>query len=279
MSRLLALDIGNSECKLALFVGREVARSTRVPSHPAPDRQQMRGAVRALLGADAATPPSALCSAVPELAGSWREALEGEVTSVFQVEGPEVARAGLRVCRMRPESVGADRLVGALAAWTVCGGPVVVVNAGTATVVDAVSAEGEFLGGAIAPGVAMGLRSLAAGTALLPRVEPADPGEVIGADTAAAMRSGVIYGTVGAIRELSARMRAVVAAEATLVLTGGFAPLLSPHLEAGHLHLPYLTLEGVHLAWQAHTANATVGPRQAQPVGPAPSAAHGSEGP
>ena len=144
-----------------------------------------------------------------------------------------------------PERVGVDRLLNALAAYRLKKSAVVVVDAGTAITVDAVSAKGEFLGGAIAPGLPLAAFSLAEKTSLLPLVKVSKPSSVIGRNTEEAIKSGVFWGTVGLVDALVGRVLKELDEEAPVVATGGDAPLLSPHSKLICEIFPHLALEGL----------------------------------
>ncbi|CAB1130009.1 Type III pantothenate kinase [Candidatus Hydrogenisulfobacillus filiaventi] len=152
-----------------------------------------------------------------------------------------------------PESLGADRFVNALAAWHLVHGPVVVVDVGTTATIDAVSADGRFLGGSIAPGPHFLTQALAQGTARLPHIPPVIPDFAIGRRTADAIAAGVGHGFVGMVRELVAWARQVTGESAEVVLTGGWAGRLRPHLGFAARLEPRLTLEGLRVAaeWAA----------------------------
>lgn len=156
---------------------------------------------------------------------------------------------GLKVATLDPHEVGADRLVNAVAGFARWGGPLLVVDFGTATTFDAVSARGEYLGGAIAPGVGISAEALTARTAKLPRIEMRRPDRAIGRCTIESMRSGIYHGTVGQVRELIRRVSGEMQGTPKVVATGG----LSRWLPARDLGLtaiePDLTLEGLRLIW------------------------------
>jgi type III pantothenate kinase len=149
-----------------------------------------------------------------------------------------------------PREVGADRIVNAVAAHHLYGGPVIVIDFGTATTFDAVSAEGDYVGGSIAPGIAIATEALFTRTAVLPRVELVHPKKAIGRNTVAAMQSGIVYGYVGLIEGLVTRIRKELGAKAKVVATGGFAELLAEETSVIEVVNPDLTLIGLRLIYE-----------------------------
>jgi type III pantothenate kinase len=202
---ILAIDAGNSGLKLALVAGGVVQARARVPTEPGPSSGALAEAVGALTApGDAPTPElAAIVSVVPAWTPLVREAASRAGLELVVADERTIP---LPVDLPHPGHVGADRL---LAAWGAAraGSPVIVVDLGTATTVDVVGPAGGFLGGAILPGLTLGIRALARGTAQLPEVPVALPELAIGRDTVEAIRSGVVLGHLGAVRELVARMR------------------------------------------------------------------------
>jgi type III pantothenate kinase len=149
-----------------------------------------------------------------------------------------------------PRELGADRVVNALAAFNRYGGPCIVIDFGTATTYDAVSEKGEFLGGAIAPGLQTKNASLSRETARLPQVELQAPRTAIGKNTVDAIQSALIFGTAAEADGMIERMRKEFGGDATVVATGGLAPLIIPHCQFVDEHDPWLTLEGLRLVFE-----------------------------
>lgn len=155
-------------------------------------------------------------------------------------------RTGMPILYDNPKEVGADRIANAVAAFDLYGGPTVVVDFGTGTNFDVVSAKGEFLGGVIAPGLQISAATLVQRAARLTRVELDAPASVIGTSTVAAIQSGLVFGTAGEVDGIVERIRAELGS-ATTIATGGLAPVVIPHCRTIDHHEPFLTLEGLRL--------------------------------
>lgn len=217
----LAVDIGNSALKVALVEAATVFEVARLDSADASEAD-LQAALTALARAAITAPASLVATSVVD---RWTERLE-RVADRMGLPLTVVSASGvpLRTALPRPDQTGSDRMLGAFAASRIHGVPVVVVSLGTATTVDAVDADGFFLGGAIMPGIGLGAEVLASRTARLPRIELGLPEAAIGSDTLAAMRSGLVIGHVGAIRELVSRMRpALGRGPVRVVVSGGHA--------------------------------------------------------
>jgi type III pantothenate kinase len=173
----------------------------------------------------------------------------GELAQVIVEPG---VRTGVPVLMDNPREVGTDRIVNALAASTLYGGPAVVVDFGTATTFDVVSARGEYVGGAIAPGIDISLEALGRRGAQLRKVELLRPRTVIAKNTVEALQSGVLYGFASAVDGIVARMReelGVGADELTVIATGGLAPLVVEECAVFTEHQPWLTLLGLAMVF------------------------------
>jgi type III pantothenate kinase len=159
-------------------------------------------------------------------------------------------KTGVRVLIDYPAEAGADRILNALAAHRLYSGPAIVIDFGTATTFDAVSAEGDYVGGAIAPGLGIAAEALFSRTAKLPRIELTAPPAAIGRNTVHAMQSGLILGYVGLIEGLVGRIRAELGGRAKVIATGGLAPLLAHETSIIETVDPMLTLEGLRLIYE-----------------------------
>ena len=251
---LLTLDIGNTNITAGVFDREQLVASWRLATD---DQRQvdeyalqlhdllpMKGVDVALIDA------AAMCSVVPTLTGVFQEA----VCSLFGVE-PQVVgagtRTGVQVLYDSPRDVGADRIADAAAAYHLYGGPAIVVDFGTATVFDAISATGDYLGGAIALGISLSAESLTQNTSMLRRVELAAPQTAIGKNTVHAMQSGRVLGHVGLVEAMVGHFkREMEAPEATVVATGGLASLMVDQTEVINVANEELTLVGLRVIHQ-----------------------------
>ncbi len=211
---IIGVDIGNSAAKAALVDGSTVHESGRLDTSVASPADLTEG-LRLLAGSPTGPPTSIVAVSVVD---RWTARLELAASDLgLPLVLASATTIPLPTALLRPDLTGADRL---LAAWTAArlhGRPVIVIDLGTATTVDAVDADGFFLGGAILPGLGLSTQALAEGTARLPRVDLDLPDDPIGSDTAAAIQSGIVVGHLGAVRELVARMRQRLAREPRLV--------------------------------------------------------------
>jgi len=194
----------------------------------------------------------AVSSSVPRATGQLRQMAArwfGSVQCV--VLGPGV-RSGMPILYDNPKEVGADRVANAVGAYDLFGGPCVVVDLGTATTFDAVSAKGEYLGGAIAPGVAISMEALFEHAAALRRVELVEPRRVIGRSTAESLESGVLYGFAAQVDGLCGRFMEELGPSA-VVATGGLSELIAPHARSVQHVEPWLTLHGLRIVYERNT--------------------------
>jgi type III pantothenate kinase len=156
----------------------------------------------------------------------------------------------LKVVYKAPSEIGADRLAGALGAFELKGGPVIVVDFGTATTFDCVTKAGEYLGGAIVPGLNLAARALQEHTARLPRVDIIKPKHLIGTTTIESIQSGIYYGYIGLVKEILCRLKEQLRGEPDIIATGGLAELICKEIPQIKEIIPELTLEGIRIAWE-----------------------------
>jgi len=159
-------------------------------------------------------------------------------------------KTGVRVRYEDPRAVGADRIVDAVAVVHLYGTPACVVDFGTATTFDAISKNGDYLGGAIAPGIGIAAEALFQRTAKLPRVDLQKPPSVIGRNTVHSMQSGLLYGYVGLVEGMVARFRAELGAEMKVIATGGLADIVAHETAVIQIVAPWLTLDGLQMVWE-----------------------------
>lgn len=254
---LLAVDIGNTDIAFGVFDGEEL----RATSHMATTIHRMADEYAALLlnllphqGLKTADIKEiALCSVVPPLIATFKELFQRYFHLSPLVVEPGV-KTGVRIYMDNPREVGADRIVNAAAAHHLYGGPIIITDFGTATTFDMVSKEGDYLGGAIAPGIVTSAESLFLQAAMLPRVELARPKNVIGTNTIAAIQSGIIFGYVGLIEGMVARIQQELGEKAKVVATGGFAQLIAKETSVIDVVNPNLTLLGLRLIYLMNKA-------------------------
>jgi type III pantothenate kinase len=250
---LLAIDIGNTDITFGVFEGEKL----RATWHMETDIHRMADEYAALLlnlmrqqGLEIANIKAiALCSVVPPLISTFDELFQRYFHITPLVVGAGV-KTGVRIRMDNPREVGADRIINAAAAHHLYGGPVIVTDLGTATSFDTVSKEGDYLGGAIAPGIMSAAEALFTRAAMLPRVELTHPKRAIGTNTIAAMQSGVIFGYVALIEGLVARIQKELKEKAKVIATGGYASLIAKETKVFDEIKPDLTLIGLRLIYQ-----------------------------
>jgi len=250
---LLAVDIGNTNTVLGVFEGEELAQSWRVRTDARTTADELALLFQGLLngvGVDGI----ALCSTVPSVLREMRRMCSRTFAGTPMVVVEPGTRTGVPILIDNPQEVGADRVVNTLAAHHLYGGPSVVVDFGTSTNYDVVSAKGEFLGGALAPGIEISLEALASRAAQLRTVELAVPRSPVGKSTVEALQSGMIYGVAGQVDGLVRRLVAELGGSATVVATGGLAPLVLPVAETLECYEPALTLIGLRLVFDKNVA-------------------------
>lgn len=246
---LLAVDVGNTNTVLGLFDGAELVTSWRVKTDARSTADEILLTMRGLLDGHPAPTGIALCSTVPSALREYRILLTRYFPDLPTVIVEPGTKTGVPVLTDNPKEVGADRIVNTMAAHRLFGGPCIVVDFGTSTNLDVVSAKGEFLGGALAPGVEISLEALASRAAALRKVEMVRPRSVIGKNTVEALQSGAIYGFAGQVDGLVDRIRAELPGVEAVIATGGLAPIVVPESRTITHHEPNLTLIGLCLVF------------------------------
>jgi type III pantothenate kinase len=254
---LLAIDVGNSNIVLGVFEGETLIQSWRLQTvrertsdelgllveglfeHSRIERVQVRGVI--------------LGSVVPPLTGTIRQMVQRYFGVTAVVVEPGV-NASMPILYENPSEVGADRILNGVAAYEKfgkgLGRPLIVVDFGTATTLDAITAKGEYLGGAICPGVTISADALFQRAARLPRIDVRKPSRVVGRTTVGAMESGLFWGYVGMVEGLVRRMDAELGGNAICVATGGLADVIAPETPLIQHVDPDLTLHGLRIVWE-----------------------------
>jgi type III pantothenate kinase len=247
---LLAIDVGNTNTVLGMFEGDDLRHSWRIKTDARTTADEIALVFRGLLADADDVTGIALCSTVPSVLREMRTMLDryyGDVTTVIVEPG---TRTGVPVLTDNPKEVGADRIVNTIAAHHLYGGPCIVVDFGTSTNLDVVSAKGEFLGGALAPGIEISLDALASRAAQLRKVELVAPRSVIGKNTVEALQSGALYGFAGQVDGLVDRIIEEIGDVTAVIATGGLAPIVVPESQTITHHEPDLTLVGLRLVFE-----------------------------
>ena len=256
---LLTIDVGNTNTVLCLFDGETVAEHWRLATDPVRTADELAVLFGGLL-AQTTLPKEpeitgiALCSTVPSVLHEMREMCSRYYPGVPALIVEAGVRTGVSVRMDNPKEVGSDRIMNTVAAVHLYGGPAVVVDFGTSTNFDAVSARGEFVGGALAPGIEISVDALSRRAAQLLKVELARPSRVIGKNTVEALQSGIIFGFAGQVEGIATRMRKELAPEnpesVTVIATGGLAPLVLDEIDVIDAFEPWLTLIGLRLVYE-----------------------------
>lgn len=254
---LLTVDVGNTHTVLAVFTQRRLLHAWRLSSAREATADELAMTLRGLLDQRGFGLPDldglALASVVPPLGESWRQMAAAYLSCRLVSIGSGV-ETGLRLEVDHPEEVGADRIADGVAAWHLYGAPVVVVDCGTATKIEAIASGGRYVGGVIAPGIAISAEALFQSAALLHRVPLEAPARVLGKNTAAQVQAGIVFGFAGQIDALVDRVRAEMGGAGRVVATGGLSGLVAPASRTITDVDPALTLHGLRLIYERQTA-------------------------
>jgi len=247
---LLTIDVGNNNTVLGTFLGEDLVHSWRVKTDPRSTADELWLQMRALVE-DIDITGISLCSTVPAVLREMRTMFATYFKDVPTTIVEPGIKTGVPLLVDNPKEIGADRIVNTLAAHTLFGGPAIVVDFGTSTNLDVVSPKGEFLGGALAPGIEISVDALAQRAAQLRKVELIKPKSVIGKNTVEALQSGTIYGFAGQVDGLVSRISEELEAQfnerPTVIATGGLAPLIFGVADTLDEYEPDLTLIGLRL--------------------------------
>ena len=249
---LLAIDVGNTNITLGVFDGDKVLARGRLATDVERMADEYGLLIRQLLPIRGVDPSDvdavSMCSVVPPLTQSLVEVCEDYFAVAPLVVGADT-RTGIRILYDSPRDVGADRIVDAAAALHLYGGPAIVVDVGTATVLDAVTADGDYLGGAIAPGISLAADTLFRRTSMLRRVELSAPPTAIGGNTIHAIQSGLILGYAELIKGMVGRFDAELGGGANVIATGGLANVVEEEVKLFDAIDPDLTLVGLRIIY------------------------------
>ena len=260
---ILAIDVGNTHSVLGLFSKGELIGEWRVSTQPHRTADEMGTLIhslfrhRALLREGLKVIEGAiLSSVVPSITETFTEMVRLYCEAPCLVVGPGV-KTGMPILYENPREVGADRIVNSVAAYRQHKQGLIVVDFGTATTFDVVTPEGAYAGGAIFPGMGISSEALFLHAARLPRVELSAPPSVVGRNTVHSIQSGLIFGYVGLVEGLVARMRAEVSFEVKVIATGGLSSLIAHHTSVIDEVSPQLTLEGLRLIYELNSTHST----------------------
>lgn len=248
---LLAVDIGNTQTHIGMFSAEELAAEWRTSTDPARSADELALIFQEFLAFQELSFSKqvtgvVIASVVPSLTAAIREMVERYFHYAPLVVEPGT-KTGMPILTDNPREVGADRIVNAVAGFRLHGGPAIIVDFGTATTFDGVSEKGEYLGGAIAPGVQISANALWSVADQISKVELVSPKSVLGKSTTECVRSGVVLGTAAMVDGMVERLQKELGGHAEVIATGGLAPLILPECSLAPIHEPYLTLIGLRI--------------------------------
>jgi len=250
---ILAVDVGNTQTVLGLFTTGVLDKHWRISSNPSLTADELRITIGALLASSgrewAQIDRVVISSVVPRLTSAYEELAEESTAKPSMVVGPGL-KTGMAIKYGNPHEVGADRIVNGVAAFEAYGGPVVIVDFGTATTIDVVDAGGAYLGGAIAPGLETSAEALFSKAARLSKVDLDPPTRVIGQSTRESVQAGLLLGQASMIDGLVRRVWDEIGTETPVVMTGGLAERMAPLCETTTAVDPDLTLKGLMLIYE-----------------------------
>jgi len=250
---LLAIDIGNTNIVLGVFRGRKLIHHWKIQTESEKTSDEYGVTMLNLFSLSGPEKTEIKAVIISSVVPPLTPIFEDLSKSLFKVKpvivGPGL-KTGMAILYENPLEVGADRVVAAVGAYEKHGGPCIVVDFGTATTFDAVSSKGEYLGGAIAPGIQISAEALYLKTAKLPRIEIKKPKEAIGRTTVTSMQSGLYFGYVGLVSKIIEEIKRELGEGTTVISTGGFGAQISHEISSIDIHEPDLVLEGLQVLHQ-----------------------------
>ncbi len=250
---LLVVDVGNTQTHIGTFEGEALVQHWRFATVRTSTADELGAALRALLALRGMEfgdlDASIVSSTVPQLRPEWTAMASRYLGHETPVVGPGL-RTGMPIRYDNPREIGPDRLVNAVAGYAKAGGPCVIVDFGTAVTHDIVSADGEYLGGVIFPGVEISLEALSERAAALPKIDLVEPRALVGKSTVDAIRSGVVYGFAAMVDGIVTRLREELGDGTHTIATGGLASTVVPYCRTIDEVDDLLTLHGLRLIWE-----------------------------
>jgi len=250
---LFTVDIGNTNITFGVYEGHHLKHHWRIKTDHGRMADEYGIIILGLMRHEGLSYEQiqgvAVASVVPPLTPVFVEMIERFIKQQPLVVGAGV-KTGVQIRYDSPRDVGADRIVDAAATYKLYGGPACIVDFGTATTFDAITDKGEYLGGALAPGIGIAADALSSRTAKLPRVDLVRPPRAIGTNTIHAMQSGLLFGYVGLVEGMVARFRAELGENMRVIGTGGLAETIAKETDVIEVVNPWLTLEGLRLIWE-----------------------------
>jgi type III pantothenate kinase len=253
MRMLLAIDIGNTNIEVGVFREKELFKHWKIKSERGKTCDEYKITLLNLFSLSELevrmVKAVIFSSVVPPLTPVFKDLGRAVFHSNPLVVGPGL-KTGMPILYENPQDVGADRIAASIAAYERFGGPAIVVDFGTATTFDAVSAKGEYLGGAIAPGIQIAAEALYLKTAKLPRIEIAKSKKAIGRTTVASMQSGLYFGYIGLVANIIENIQEELGGGCTVVATGGLSSLICSEIDVISHQAPFLVLDGLRIIYE-----------------------------
>ena len=251
---ILALDVGNTNITCGVFDGDTIKTSFRITTKMPRTSDEYAMIIMTLLEKNEVSVPeihdAIICSVVPNIMHSLQNALIKYFNIKPIIVGVGI-KTGIRIATSNPQQIGADRIVDAVAAYELYGGPVIVIDFGTATTYDMVDAEGTFMGGITAPGIRISAKALWEDTAKLPEIEIKKPDTILGKDTITSMQSGLVYGQIGQTEYIIKKVKEESGyQDLKVVATGGLGRVIAEETDSIDVYDSFLTLDGLYMIYE-----------------------------